>query len=52
MHVTRVYIEGFKRFTKFDLELSPTFNVIVGDNETGNNTGRCFFRCLLVFSPS
>ena len=38
MYITRVYIEGFKRFTKFDLELNPTFNVIVGDNETGKSS--------------
>jgi putative ATP-dependent endonuclease of OLD family len=38
MHITRVYIEGFKRFTTFDLELNPTFNVIVGDNETGKTS--------------
>ncbi len=38
MHITRVYIEGFKRFTSFDLELNATFNVIVGDNETGKTS--------------
>ena len=38
MHITRIYVEGFKRFTKFELELNPTFNVIVGDNETGKST--------------
>lgn len=38
MHITCVYIEGFKRFAKFTLELSPTFNVIVGDNETGKSS--------------
>ena len=38
MHITRVYIEGFRRFTKFDLELNPTFNIIVGDNETGKSS--------------
>jgi putative ATP-dependent endonuclease of OLD family len=38
MHITRVYIEGFKRFTTFDLELNPSFNVIVGDNETGKSS--------------
>ncbi len=38
MHITRIHIEGFKRFTSFDLELNPTFNVIVGDNETGKST--------------
>lgn len=38
MHITRVYIEGFKRFTSFDLEPNSTFNVIVGDNETGKTS--------------
>lgn len=38
MYITRVYIEGFKRFTTFDLELNPFFNVIVGDNETGKTS--------------
>lgn len=38
MRITRVYIEGFKRFDKFDLELNPDFNVIVGDNETGKSS--------------
>jgi putative ATP-dependent endonuclease of the OLD family len=38
MHITRVYIDGFKRLTKFDLELDPTCNVIVGDNETGKSS--------------
>ena len=38
IHITRVYIEGFKRFIRFDLELNPTFNVIVGDNETGKTS--------------
>ncbi|MCC6508083.1 MAG: AAA family ATPase [Pirellulaceae bacterium] len=38
MHITRIYIEGFKRFTKFGLELNKSLNVIVGDNETGKST--------------
>ena len=38
MHITRIYIERFKRFTTFDLELNPSFNVIVGDNETGKTS--------------
>ena len=38
IHMTRVYINGFKRFTKLDLQLNPTFNVIVGDNETGKSS--------------
>ena len=38
MHITRVYIDGFKRLTDFDLELNPTFNIIVGDNETGKSS--------------
>lgn len=38
MYITQVYIEGFKRFTTFNLELNPSFNVIVGDNETGKTS--------------
>ena len=38
MHITRVYVEWFKRFTQFELELNPTFNIIVGDNETGKSS--------------
>lgn len=38
MQIMRVHIEGFKRFTHFELDLNPTFNVIVGDNETGKSS--------------
>ena len=38
MHIKRIYIEGFKRFTQFELELNSDFNIIVGDNETGKST--------------
>jgi putative ATP-dependent endonuclease of the OLD family len=38
MHITRIHLEGFKRFIQFDLELNPIFNVIVGDNETGKSS--------------
>jgi putative ATP-dependent endonuclease of OLD family len=38
MRITRLHIEGFKRFEQFDLELNPAFNVIVGDNETGKSS--------------
>lgn len=38
VHITRIYVDGFKRFTRFTLELNPTFNVIVGDNETGKSS--------------
>ena len=38
MHITRVYIDGFKRLVKFDLSLNDTLNVIVGDNETGKSS--------------
>lgn len=31
-------MDGFKRFINFILELNPTFNVIVGDNETGKSS--------------
>lgn len=38
MHITHIHIEGFKRFTKFDLELNARQNIIVGDNETGKSS--------------
>jgi len=38
MCISRVYIEGFKRFTKFELELNQTFNILIGDNETGKSS--------------
>ncbi len=38
MRMTRIYIKGFKRFSQFELELNPIFNVIIGDNETGKSS--------------
>ncbi len=38
MYINRVYIDGFKRLTDFELELDPSLNVIVGDNETGKSS--------------
>lgn len=38
MHINRVYIDGFKRLMDFELELNPSLNVIVGDNETGKSS--------------
>ena len=38
MHITRVYIDGFKRLTNFKVELKEKLNVIVGDNETGKTS--------------
>jgi len=38
MHVTRIYIEGYKRLTKFDLSLNDKVTVIVGDNESGKSS--------------
>jgi putative ATP-dependent endonuclease of OLD family len=38
MHITRVYIDGFKRLIDFDLRLNEKLNVIVGDNETGKTS--------------
>lgn len=38
MHITRIYIDGFKRLIKFDLTLNEKLNVIVGDNETGKTS--------------
>lgn len=38
MHLERLYIEGFKRFTRFELVFDGGSNVIVGDNQTGKST--------------
>ena len=38
IHITRIYVDGFKRFSSFTVELNPTFNAIVGDNETGKSS--------------
>jgi len=38
MHITRVYIDGFKCLRNFDLEMSPATNIIVGDNGTGKTS--------------
>jgi predicted ATPase len=38
MHISHLYIEGFKRFKRFDLPLNPTFNIIAGNNETGKSS--------------
>ncbi|MCL4741769.1 MAG: AAA family ATPase [Phycisphaerales bacterium] len=37
MYVKALHIEGHRRFSSFDLDLNPTFNIIVGDNETGKS---------------
>jgi predicted ATPase len=38
IHISRIYIEGFRRFQKFDLALNDALNIIVGDNETGKSS--------------
>lgn len=38
MHITHVYIDGFKRLIEFDLTLNEELIVIVGDNETGKTS--------------
>lgn len=38
MYITRVYIDGFKRLTEFDLQFNENLNVIGGDNETGKTS--------------
>lgn len=38
MHVTRLHVEGFKRFDSFDVEFNPLVNIVVGDNETGKSS--------------
>lgn len=38
MRINRVRIVGFKKFEEFEIELDPSFNAVVGDNETGKST--------------
>ena len=38
MHITHVFIDGFKRLMHFNLTLNEKFNVIVGNNETGKTS--------------
>lgn len=38
MHITRIYVDGFKRLVDFELALNKQLNVIVGDNETGKTS--------------
>lgn len=38
MHITHIYIDGFKRLINFNLTLNEKLNVIVGDNETGKTS--------------
>ena len=38
MHLKRIQIHGFRTLREFDLELDPSLNVIVGNNETGKTT--------------
>ena len=38
LHISRLIVRGFKRFTELDIELHPHFSVIVGDNETGKSS--------------
>jgi predicted ATP-dependent endonuclease of OLD family len=36
--IKKVFIQNYKIFEKFDLELNDTINIIVGDNEAGKST--------------
>ena len=38
LHIARLVVCGFKRFSELDVELHPRFSVIVGDNETGKSS--------------
>jgi putative ATP-dependent endonuclease of OLD family len=39
MHITKIRIKNFKRFSGwFELDLSPTINIMVGVNEIGKST--------------
>jgi putative ATP-dependent endonuclease of OLD family len=36
--IAKVHLEGFKRFTTFDLDVDPSMTILVGDNETGKSS--------------
>lgn len=36
--IKEVYIKNFKKFETFSLQLNPTLNILVGDNEAGKST--------------
>jgi len=36
--IKKVFIQNYKVFDKFDIELNSDFNIIVGDNEVGKST--------------
>lgn len=36
--IKKVFIQNYKIFDRFDLDLNDTLNIIVGDNETGKST--------------
>lgn len=36
--IKEIYIQNFKKFKTFSLQLNPTLNILVGDNEAGKST--------------
>lgn len=38
MHVTRVRIKNYRLLERFEVELNPQLNIVVGDNESGKST--------------
>ncbi len=36
--ITKVVIQGYRKFRQFSIEPDPTMNIIVGDNEAGKST--------------
>jgi len=38
IHLTNVTVAGFRRFKEFSTDLSPSFNIIVGNNESGKSS--------------
>ena len=38
MYISKVKIKNFKCYKKFEIELNPELNIIVGDNESGKST--------------
>lgn len=38
IYIEKLYIEGFKKFHKFEIDFNPNMNIIVGENESGKST--------------
>lgn len=36
--ITRIVIQGYRKFRRFSVDPDPTMNIIIGDNEAGKST--------------